>query len=202
IATQFAVDNIRQWKFYNLYGIERAGRLSGQRFFVGGGRKVDWYRAGTEHLANTQSPEGCWRGGGTDGSPVVATSFALLFLAKGKTPVLIHKMMHGLPADLPTLNGDCNNDRNYIRNLTEFCSQPVFSNKETGRALPLTWQVFSAAQLDGANTEESVKELLQAPIVFFNGLHAPKFTEAEERLLVQFVEQGGFIFAEACCSKP
>jgi hypothetical protein len=198
IAERFTV-NYPTWKFYNLYGIERAGRLSGQRFFTGpNGRKVDWYRAGAEHLVNTQFPEGCWRGDSVDGNPIIATSFSLLFLAKGKTPVLIHKMMHGKPADLRTVTGDWNNDRNDVRNLTEYCSQQIFRNKKTGRPLPLTWQVFNAAQLD-ARSEESVKELLQAPILFFNGHQAPQFTDAEEALLRQFVDQGGFIFAEQCC---
>ncbi len=202
IAEHFKVDDYPLWKFYNLYGIERAGRLSGQRFFIKGGKKVDWYRAGAEHLVNTQFPEGCWRGGGGpyDGNPVIATSFALLFMAKGKTPVLVHKMMHGLPADLRTLTGDWNNDRNDIRNLTEFCSQKLFRSKKTGRPLPLTWQVFNAAQLD-ARSDESVKELLQAPIVYFNGHRAPQFTDAEKHLLKQFIDQGGFIFAENCCGR-
>src|SRR5262249_16189385 len=133
-----------------------------------------------------------------DGNPIIATSFSLLFLAKGKTPVLIHKMMHGTPAELRSLTGDWNNDRNDVRNLTEFCSQKLFRNKKTGRPLPLTWQVFNAAQRN-AGREESVKEMLQAPILFFNGHLPPQFTDAEKHLLKQYVDQGGFIFAEACC---
>ena len=40
--------------------IERAGRLSGQRFLGG----QDWYRVGCEYLVSTQRRDGSWQGGG------------------------------------------------------------------------------------------------------------------------------------------
>ena len=68
----------QQWKHYFLYGMERAGRLAGIRFFG----QHDWYRQGAEELVRTQDRlSGFWRG--VTEQPVVATSFALLFLAKG-----------------------------------------------------------------------------------------------------------------------
>lgn len=43
--------------YYALYGIERAGRLTGQHFI--GGR--DWYRAGCEYLVKVQNADdGSW----------------------------------------------------------------------------------------------------------------------------------------------
>lgn len=189
------------FKFYNLYGLERAGRLSGQRFFTGRGREThDWYRAGAEYLLGIQmQPEGCWRGDNIiDGHPVIATSFALLFLAKGKTPVLFHKMLHGLPHNERGLVGDWNNDRNDVRNLTEYCSKEIF--KKNGRPVPLTWQAFDASKLDPSDPT-AVAELLQAPILYINGHKAPQFTDGEKKLLRDYVEQGGFILAEACCGR-
>ena len=41
--------------------------------------------------------------------------------------------------------------------------------------------------------------MLQAPIAFFNGHAAPQFNAMAKQNLRDFVEQGGFIFAEACC---
>src|SRR5205823_3282983 len=91
--------------FYNLYGIERAGRLSGQRF-IG---QHDWYREGCKYLVKCQREDGSWSEAGFhDQFPVVSTSFALLFLSKGRTPVLISKLVHG-PGE------DWNNDRNDAR---------------------------------------------------------------------------------------
>src|SRR5581483_4813993 len=78
--------------FYTLYGSERAGRLTGRRF-VG---EHDGYRVGCEWLVATQQKNGSWQGaGGFDHWPPVATSLSLLFLSKGRTPVLISKLAHG-----------------------------------------------------------------------------------------------------------
>ena len=79
-------------QFYALYGIERTGRLTGRRFLGG----HDWYEIGCRYLVSIQKGDGSWQGlGNLDGAPVVATSFALLFLAKGRTPVLITKLAYG-----------------------------------------------------------------------------------------------------------
>jgi len=67
-----------QAPFYGFYGIERAGRLTGRRF-IGG---HDWYRVGCQCLVNSQQTDGSWKAATLDGQPIIATSFALLFLAK------------------------------------------------------------------------------------------------------------------------
>ena len=168
--------NDQQWLFYYLYGLERAGRLSGQRFFG----DHDWYREGAEQLVRAQDGlTGKWIGNDFESEPVLATSFGLLFLAKGRTPVLINKLKYG-PAD------DWQNDRHDIRRLTEFVGT-VWKRR-------LTWQVVDlrAARLD---------DLLQAPVVFFNGHQSPDFTAQDKRKLRDYVAQGGFILAEACCNR-
>src|SRR5439155_8922747 len=77
---------------YNVYGIERLGRLSGQRF-IG---KYDWYREGCIYLLNKQQGDGSIKSGnGIDSAEVLSTAFALLFLSKGRTPVLISKLAWG-----------------------------------------------------------------------------------------------------------
>jgi hypothetical protein len=175
--------------FYNLYGIERAGRLSGQRFL---GRH-DWYREGCEYLVGKQLEDGSWSEGTARGAwPVVATSFSLLFLSKGRTPVLISKIVHD-PGD------DWNNDRNDIRNLVDYATKELFAKQ------PLAWQVFDARRTDARTADELsvvLGELLQSPIVYFNGHEEPSFSGIEEELLKQYIEQGGFVLAEACCGRP
>jgi hypothetical protein len=108
---------------------------------------------------------------------VLATSFALLFLAKGRAPVLVNKLRHGP-------SGDWDNDPDDIRNIVNVVSHN-WKNL-------LTWQVVDPAIA-------SVPELLQAPIVYLNGHKAPEFTALARQNLREFVEQGGFILAEACC---
>lgn len=177
--------------FYALYGIERAGRLTGQRY-IGG---HDWYRVGCDLLVRTQNLDGSWSGGGgfggLDSWPVVATSFSLLFLAKGRTPVLISKFAH---------NGEreWNRKRNDMRNLVEFTSKQVFEG------LPLAWQVFDTQKVALENADEirrTTAELLQSPVVWFNG-HERVPRGAQRELLKEFVANGGFIVAEACCGSP
>jgi hypothetical protein len=182
--------DLLQNNYYNMYGLERAGRLSGERYFG----DFDWYREGCQYLVAKQDPAaGSWfEAKSHDSTPIISTSFALLFLAKGRMPVLISKIVHGP-------NNDWNNDRNDARNLVEYASKNVFRN------VPLAWQVFDARRVNVRNNEEILAltaDLLQSPIVYFNGHQAPWFTPIEEQLLKQYVEQGGFIFAEACCGRP
>src|SRR5207302_8904809 len=87
------------WLFYYLYGLERAGRFSGRRFFVNSrGQKHDWYQEGTEYLLRRQNrTDGTWRGdGGGENNAIIGTSFALIFLSKGLAPVLINKLEYGI----------------------------------------------------------------------------------------------------------
>jgi hypothetical protein len=175
--------------YYSLYGIERAGRLSGQRFFG----EHDWYREGCQYLVRVQRDDGSWQEDKTrDAWPVVSTSFALLFLSKGRMPILISKLVHG-PGE------DWNNDRNDARNMVEYASKELF------RRQPMAWQVFDARRVEVKNDDDItslVGDLLQSPVAYFNGHLAPRFNGVEKRLLQQYVEQGGFIFAEACCGRP
>ncbi|MFI5459855.1 MAG: DUF4159 domain-containing protein [Isosphaerales bacterium] len=167
----------QQWKYYYLYGLERAGRLAGIRFFG----QHDWYRIGAEELVHEQDKlAGFWQGQLIETDRVLATSFALLFLAKGRAPVLINKLRHAPP-------GDWDNDPDDIRNLVNIVS------REWKHLL--TWQVVDPSIA-------TVPELLQAPVIFFNGHHAPEFSETARKNLRDFVEQGGFLFAEACCGNP
>lgn len=189
IGQRFRIDQ-PQAVFYNLYGIERTGRLSGQRFLG----NHDWYREGCQFLVDCQNREdGSWMQRGIhDGWPVVSTSFALLFLSKGRTPILVSKLVHG-PGN------DWNNDRYDVRNLVNYASKELFKRQ------PLGWQVFDVKRTRVENETDLLEvtgELLQSPIVYFNGHEAPRFNDTEERLLKEFIEQGGFILAEACCGRP
>jgi hypothetical protein len=180
ISTHFQVGQNfgagQQWKYYYLYGLERTGRLSGIRFFG----DHDWYREGAEEIVHDQDKlEGFWRGQQYERYPAISTSFALLFLAKGRSPVVINKLRHGQGTDW-------NNDADDVRNLVGAVSRDWNHL--------LTWQVVDP-------NYSRVEDLLQAPIAFINGHDVPEFTARGEKNLREFVEQGGFIFAEACCGK-
>ncbi len=178
LASHFRVDqnfgNGQQWRFYYLYGLERAGRLTGMRF---SGQR-DWYREGALELVQQHDKaSGSWQGVLIERETVLATSFALLFLAKGRAPILINKLRHG-PA------GDWDNDPDDIRNLVGIVSRDW-------KAL-LTWQIVDSKTA-------TASDLLRAPILFISGHEAPVFAPPERKILEDYVEGGGFIFAEACC---
>jgi len=209
--------------FYNYYGIERLGRLSGQRF-IG---RIDWYREGCERLIRMQDADGSFvyrdgekRGGLDAGQAVITTSFAVLFLSKGRTPVLVTKFAWGRfrpgaagdrtvlqeldENGVQTARPDWNRKHNDCRNIVEFASHELFDNA------PLSWQVYDPRLQgladDNTRIDSEVGLLLQSPVVYLNGHGAMPFVgrgtellSAEERILKRYVEEGGFLIGEACC---
>ncbi|MEM6331128.1 MAG: DUF4159 domain-containing protein [Planctomycetota bacterium] len=159
------------WHYYYLYGLERAGRLSARRFFG----DHDWYREGTEYLVNAQDGLlNSWEG--AEGNRQISTAMALLFLSKGRRPLLVGKLVHG------EQNG-WNAHRHDADHLTR--------RTEEAWDLDLTWQTIDPA---GA----TVEDLLQTPVLYVSG---SKQTDLAARagLLRDYVDRGGFIFAEGCC---
>lgn len=177
------------WLLYYIYGLERAGRLTGMRFFG----DHDWYREGARHLVSTQDVRfGSWISQG-DGDAIAGTSFALLFLSKGLSPVLINKIKFGpLHPDTHIVDpGFWNVHTRDISNLTEF-----ISGREKWPRL-VTWQVLD---LKLATESEGVAALLQAPVQYLCGSESPNgLSDAEATLLREYILQGGFLFAVQGC---
>jgi hypothetical protein len=164
------------WQLYYLYGVERAGRLTNQRFLG----KHDWYRAGADALVRMQINPGAgeWRGSGhAENDPNIATSFALLFLSKGRRPILISKLKHA-PLD------DWNHHRTDLGNLTSYVEQQWKRD--------LTWQVVDVAQA-------TADDLLQSPVVFLSGKMSADLSDEQVQKLREYIDRGGFLFAEGCC---
>jgi len=161
--------------YYYLYGVERVGRLTGRRF-IG---SHDWYREGAEMLVRQQDQlSGFWRGAGSgEENELVATSFALLFLAKGRRPVAMAKLQHGDGEDWDL-------HRSGVHNLIRHV-EPLWRQK-------LTWQTIDARSA-------KVEDLLETPVLMISGREALQLTVEQKQGLKQYVGQGGFILAEACC---
>lgn len=163
------------WLYYYLYGMERAGRLTGRRFLG----DHDWYRRGARYLTERQQADGSWNPSLAEGSlRIINTAFSLLFLSKGRIPILVNKLKYGP-------NQDWNNAPNDVNNLTDFLAQQW--------NVRLNWQTVDARLA-------TVEDLLQAPVLTFSGHFSPRFTEAEKKLLREYVEQGGMILVDANCS--
>ena len=207
--------------FYNIYGIERLGRLSGQRFIA----RYDWYREGCERLVRMQQTDGPDRGAiylpsnTIDGTKTISTAFSLLFLSKGRTPVLISKFAWGKFKDRgdgtfqedptgPQGQVNWNRKHNDTRHVVEFCSKELFNG------VPLSWQVYDVRRRDfgnddnggGKSTKEKILEevgsLLQSPVLYLNGHGKLTLTDVQEEILKTYIDEGGFVLAEACCGDP
>ena len=161
--------------YYYLYALERAGRLSGQRF-IG---VHDWYRSGTTYLVNRNKRNlaGYWVGTSyKEDLPEVATAMALLFLSKGKRPVALAKYQYGQ-------DQRWDNHPQGVHYLT----RELEKQWET----KLNWQTVKGGQA-------SVDDLLESPVLFLSGTDSFEFSQQQKENLRKYVDNGGFIFAEAC----
>lgn len=164
------------WHSYYLYALERAGRMLGQRF-IG---SHDWYREGASLLVATQEFSGAWPADiefQKVADKNVSTAFSLMFLAKGRWPVVMAHIKH--PPD-----DDWNRHRSALPNLIGHVE------RSWGRNLSHQIVDLSAA---------SVEDLLETPVLFLNGRNAPQLSAGDQRKLLAYIDRGGFVFAERCC---
>ncbi|KAA5539602.1 DUF4159 domain-containing protein [Roseiconus nitratireducens] len=168
--------------FYYLYAIERTGRLSGRRFFGG----YDWYREGADKLIALQDDfQGYWSGGDWEG-PTIATSFALLFLSKGKRQVVIGQLERRTP------------DRSEWQPHPDSLRQLV-RHVERAWGRDLTWQTVQSESA-------SVADLLQTPVLVISGKQALQIDGPRSDLLKDYIDQGGTILFDSSgdngCGNP
>lgn len=165
--------------YYYLYAFERVGRLSGRRF-IG---EHDWYREGSERLLNHQDGfQGFWSGKGllAEANRDVATSFALLFLSKGKRQVVIGRLKY---PDAPGMQGTLwNQHADGLRQLVRHVE------RDWGR--DLTWQT-----IEGESA--SLVDLMQAPILVISGREPLRLSAGHLQKLKEYVDQGGCLLFEA-----
>ena len=155
-------ENIQNPACYYLYALERVGLASGYKYF---GRS-DWYKRGVPTLLRRQ------RGGAWGGLP--DTCFALLFLIRGRNPVLFNKLEY---------NGDWNNRPRALASLTEWMTRKFEKT--------VNWQIITL--------KVPVSEWHDAPIVFLSGAKPPTFTDEELGKLREYVQQGGTLFSVTEC---
>jgi hypothetical protein len=169
-AGDHAVTLPEDWPTYALYGIERAALASGYKTF---GRH-DWYRELAARQLPLQQRDGSWS---ATADPLVDTAFELLFLARGRHPVLMDKLrFDGAWADRP----------HDVSHLAEFAT------KELER--PMNWQVVSVA--------DDWPSWMDAPVLFLASYRAPPLTPADEAKLRAYAENGGLIFTSADVEAP
>ena len=164
------------WHSYYMFSLERVGRITAQRF-IG---DHDWFREGAKTLVALQSPDGSWPSDLDEehlDDTRVSTSFYLLFLAKGRRPIVVAHLKH-------EPHGDWRRHRGALLNLV--------AAAEREWRLPLAHQVVDVEHA-------TVEDLLQAPVLYISGHEAPRFTPEERKRLRMYVDRGGFLFFDQAC---
>jgi len=167
---------------YAMYNVERVGTASGYKYFG----TVDWYKQGAEFLVKTQKPDGSWEPGG-HGNTITGTVWALLFLVKGRAPVMMNKMEYAID-----LHGDKGPATNWNQRPRDVANVAHWAGKQLEKEL--NWQIV--------NMKVDIEDLHDAPIIFMSGNQTLALTKEEKDKLRQYVEGGGMILGHADCSDP
>lgn len=167
------------WLYYYLYGLERVGRFTARRY-IG---QHDWYREGAKMFVDAQDSLSGQFAARRIEDATVATSFALLFLAKGRRPVLVAKSRHEPDADWNRHGHD-------IAHLVDFVEGRWKKDYPAG----LSWHVLDTSTA----THE---DLMQAPVLWLSGKDLFGLGPNAGPRLRAYLDEGGFIFAEACCPR-
>ncbi len=152
------------WYYQWLYLLERAGWASGRNYFGG----EDWYRQGVSKLLSTQHADGNWG----HGKNIEQTAWALLFLSRGRQPVLLNKLSY---------DGSWNRRPSDAANLTRWVGR-TFER-------PMRWQIVGI--------DSPISHWHDAQILYISGAGKVEFTPAHIEKLRRFVYQGGLIVSEA-----
>ena len=131
----------------------------------------DWFNEGARTMLKNRG----WSA--FAGSPLVATCFGVMFLSRGLEPVIINKLER-------RDTNDWNNDPYDIKHLVEFINDHY--------QIPVQWRIVSL---------EAPLDLLQrTPILYISGHHKLDFNDDERKKLKAYVDGGGTILGQACCS--
>ena len=166
---------ITGWWGYTLYGIERVGLASGFKYFG----KQDWYRELAGQIVARQRPDGSW-------GDEVDTSYALLFLARGRHPILMNKLRFDKGGSTGELTGYWGNRPRDAANLARYA----------GRQLerPLNWQVVTL--------DREWYDWLDSPILSITSHRPPYFTDEDVEKFRRYVQAGGMLYLQADAEAP
>jgi hypothetical protein len=159
---QRSLQSSQERQEYFLYGVERVGLAGGYKYFG----TIDWYLLGRKLLLDRQQENGSWK----RDDAIADTAFALLFLARGRQPVLVNKL------EFP---GDWNNRPRELASLTRWLSHQFESTAH--------WQI--------TNLRVPVEELHDAPILFLSGARQIDLDSEDIAKLRAFVLQGGYLLS-------
>ena len=156
------------WWGYTIYGVERVGLASGFKFFG----QHDWYRELATQILRGQGEDGSW----DNGNPV-DTAYCLLFLSRGRHPILMNKLR---------FDGFWANRPRDLANLAKYTSHQLERT--------VNWQVVPLSH--------PWTDWNDSPIVYLASHVALKISESEVENLRAFVMAGGMLYTQADGDSP
>jgi len=174
-------DILKNLDLYAMYGVERIGVASGYKYLGSN----DWFQSGADVIVKRQNNgNGSWSGGRGESA---ATSWAILFLSRGRAPVLANKLQYNVTnAKGESEEGKWNDRPRDLANATHWIEDRIERK--------LNWQIIN---LSVAN----IADLHDSSILYVTGSEKLSFTDKEKAVLKQYVEEGGLIIATADTGK-
>jgi hypothetical protein len=166
---------------YTLYGIERIGVASGLKYLGA----IDWYQFGADWCIKNQWKDGSWSDW-TDSANIANTAFCILFLVRGRAPVLINKVSYDNAAGSSQVSDAHWNQR--PRDIANFVS---WMRRQTER--DINWQI--------TNLDVPEEELHDAPFLYFAGNQALKIKPEQTEKIRQFISHGGMVLFNPDCGQ-
>ncbi|KPJ56644.1 MAG: hypothetical protein AMS16_02050 [Planctomycetes bacterium DG_58] len=152
---------------YGIYAMERLGILTGRSEFGG----HYWYRECSEKLLKSGATFSRLASGDA------GNAFLILFLSRGKEPVVINKLRY---------YGDWDCAHYDVKHMTDYISDNMQS--------PMQWRVVTL--------QSSLDDLLKVPILHYHGIKGPQFTDDEKIKIRNYVLRGGVLMVQACRCWP
>ncbi len=152
-----------RWVHYMLFGYERVGEASGFTHF---GNHV-WFTEGAKFLLATQQEDGSWSGS-LPGN--IDTAYALLFLSRGRAPVVMQKLQFA---------GRWDNRTRDVAALVRWLRHQTERHEN--------WQVVSA--------DASPAEMREAPILYAASDRGLEWTENQIDNIKRYIDEGGCLLA-------
>lgn len=156
------------WWGYSLYGVERVGLASGFKYFG----THDWYRELARQVIASQNRNGSWNPDEKSDTP-----YALLFLARGRHPILMNKLR---------FDGFWANRPRDLANLSRYAS--------TEMEHPVNWQVVPITH--------DWTDWTDCPILYMASHKAPTLTDEDYDKIRSFIQSGGLLFTQADGDDP
>lgn len=180
VATDVRYD--RDFPYVSLYAIERIGVASGLKY-IG---DVDWYSKGAAWIVGKQNTNGSWTGtGGSFVDTHADSCFAMLFLARGRAPVVFNKLQY----DLPEPRGNNRREANWNQRPRDIANAVKWIGRQVER--DLNWQIVPI--------DRPLRDMHDAPMLFISGNQALNFTDEQKAKLRDYALQGGIIIGHADC---